>query len=232
MFHALPVEDPETRKPPTIKRGRVLYDPARHLEDKGRPLTKLDYQPVMSIHRDTSNFAEENGQSLLQARRLPMYGTHAKYELKISDANASQPMEGIYMCSLERKQDKLFVTASLTLFGQLSPLPSIPQVEFISCEKNNYQKHQKILTLTPYHETCIRCRAIGFPKPLVGIYRNNLEILAGSFLSVSKYINIAEGGVSEATYVLYSHNALKVGKHSCRAVNDRGSTSIHFQVIY
>ena len=235
MFHALPSEEDEFISKPA-HRSRVVHNLYRqkHQSVPQQKLVKLFYQPVMAIHRDTQNYAEENDYTLLQGRRSKLYGPHAKYELKVSNKNASQPFEGIYMCSLERRMDKMYITSSITMYGNLSPLPAIPQVEFISCEKDNYVKsqHFNILTLSRDRETCIRCRGIGFPRPLVGIYRENQEIQSGRHITVSKYINVADGGVSESTYVLHNYNALRAGKHSCRAANDQGSTSIHFKVIY
>ena len=223
MLHALPFEELDV----SAHRQR-----SKHQSNPSLNLAKLDYQPVMAIHRDTQAYAEENMYSLLQGQRTVMYGPTVMYELKNSNRNASQLFEGIYMCSMERRQDKMVILSSITLYGKPSPLPFIPQVEFVSCEGVNYIERQRILTLTRDRETCIRCRAIGFPRPVVGIYRENMEIRSGPFITVSKYINVAEGGLTEATYVLHSHFALELGQHSCRAVNDQGSTSIHFRVMY
>ena len=231
MLHVLPKDPPAPAPERQTQPQLVVHQPFRPKQKVIPTLAVLDYQPVIAIHRDTQDYAEENGHKLFQGRRSPQYGPHVKYELKVTNRNASQPFEGIYMCSLERRMDKMYVRSSLTMYGNLSPLPVVPQVDFMSCENDNYVKLEQILTLPRNRETCIRCRGIGFPQPKVGIYRDNQEILTNKLITVSKYINVADGGVAEATYVLRDHNALQRGQHTCRAINDHGSTNIHFKVM-
>ena len=197
-----------------------------------QPQPQFDFQTVVGIHKETQNHAEENGPTILQGMRIPLKYGHVIYELKLRTTNASDSFEGIYQCALEREWDKLYVSSVITLFGNQSPLPGIPRAQLISCEPLNFDREKMVIIFNQGQETCIRCRGIGYPQPEVGIYHDERELTNdGSWdVGVTKYINVRDAGISEATYIFWKPHQKHAGTYSCRAFNDNGSTYVYFTI--
>lgn len=203
------------------------------IKDKDpKPSTKMEFQTVVGIHKETQNYAEENGPSLMQGRRIPIAYGHVIYDVKMRTQNATSAYEGVYQCALERQWDKTYVSAVITIFGKQSPFPIIPRADLVSCERTNFDRGTMVIQFNREQETCIRCRGIGYPRPEVAIYREEREVTPkGSWdVGVTKYINVRDAGISEATYIFWKPLPKHRGKYSCRASNDRGSNYVYFQI--
>ena len=98
---------------------------------------------------------------------------HTIYEVKMRTSNASKDLEGVYQCGIERQYDKLFVISSVTVKGNISPFPQIPQADLVSCEKlKTMDPLNEHISLSPKRPTCVRCKGFGYPPPSVGIYNH------------------------------------------------------------
>ncbi len=193
---------------------------------------KMEFQSVINIHKETQNYAEENGPTIMQGMREPHKHGHVTYEVRLNNKNATRNYEGVYQCSLERQFDKVYVSSFITLVSNQSPFPSYPLVDLISCERTNYDSRNNIVILSRGQETCLRCRGIGYPRPKVALYdENDREITTTADISVTKYINVADAGVSEATYTFRRPSPVNSGRYVCKAYNDRGSRTLSFRIL-
>ena len=196
---------------------------------------RMDFQSIINIHQETQNFAEENGNfTIMKGIRRALRNGHVIYEVNMHTTNATRFYEGIYMCHLERKYDKVFISSLITPEGVKSPYPKYPTVDLISCERTNYVVREKYVTFTRGQETCLRCRGAGSPQPAVALYNhyNNQEVLNSTVdISVNKYINVADAGVSEATYTFHFPTAEHAGRYYCKAYNVEGSLKLNFRIL-
>ena len=227
----VPNEDPNWTNELTMYRA-ILANQDMLDRTTDRLPAKVEFQTVVGIHKETTNYAEENGASIMQGMRIPMRYPHVVYELKLRTQNASRAFEGVYQCALERQWDKLYVTSVITLFGNQSPFPPIPRADLVSCERTNFDKIKMMVIFNRGQETCLRCRGIGYPRPTVGIYREERELTPEGMwdVGVTKYINVADAGISEATYIFWKPAPKHGGTYSCRAQNDRGSNYVYFTI--
>lgn len=195
---------------------------------------KMDFQSIISIHRETQDFAEENGNfTIMKGIRRPLKWGHVIYEVNLHTTNATRFYEGIYMCHLERRYDKIYISSLITPEGVDSPYPKYPIVDLISCEKTNYDILNNYVTFTKGQETCLRCRGAGWPRPKVALYDHyNREITrVPGEISVTKYINVADAGISEATYTFHYPSQEHSGRYFCKAYNDKGSKTMSFRIL-
>ena len=193
---------------------------------------KLDFQNVMSVHKETTNSAERNGLTLLQGSRRDIGRGHAVYDVKFRTKNATTFYQGVYLCALERRYDKLFLSSYVTPSGSPSPYPRYPIVDLKSCQKTNYDRLNQAVEFLRHHVTCLRCVGVGWPTPEVALYgSDNLEILPSDILSVNKYINVADARVAEATYTFRKPDARTSGKYYCKARNEHASHSLTFHIL-
>ena len=158
------------------------------------------------------------------------------YEVKLRSSNATKDLEGVYQCGIQRQFDKLYIISSVTMSGNVSPFTQHPRAEVVSCERTNYDPLNEHIRFTRGRETCIRCRGIGYPIPSVGIYNHKGdELKTTRGVSVTKYINVADAGIAEATYTWLNPSASLFNRpneyYSCRAINDKGSSNIQFKIL-
>ncbi len=162
---------------------------------------------------------------------------HALYEVRLRASSAGPDLEGVYQCGIERQQDKLYVIAAVTLRGHLSPFPSRPKADLASCEGTNYDALNEHVSLTAGRPTCLRCRGYGFPRPQVGLYNHRDEevFIPRGQGAVTKYVNVADAGVAEATYTWLRPEASfpLSGRdfYTCRAANDLAAAAVRFRVL-
>ena len=150
-------------------------------------------------------------------------------------SNASKDLEGIYQCGIERQYDKLFVISSVTIKGNLSPFSHLPRADLVSCENTKYDALNEHIIFSPKRATCVRCRGFGYPPPEVAIYNHrDEEVIISRSGSVTKYINVADAGVPEATYTWINPAKLLFQNsreyYTCRATNDRASSNVRFRI--
>lgn len=101
------------------------------------------------------------------------------------------------------------------------------------------------IILTHGVAACIRCRALADPPPDVTIYRggdsNDVTELGhgSSGVIVSRFINVAEGGVAEVTYTLPptrhqspENDVLHSGYFHCTANNSAATQRLQFKLKF
>ncbi len=160
---------------------------------------------------------------------------HTVYEVKLRASNASRDLEGIYQCVIERQYDRLYVISSVTVQGNISPFPSRPKVDLVSCEGTNYDSLNEHISISRTRPTCIRCKGYGFPLPRVGIYNHmDEEVAIYRDGGVTRYTNVADGGIPEVTYTWKTPGTqrfLSDQFYTCRASNDIASSSVRFWIL-
>ena len=206
---------------------------------------KAIYHCFSGIHQDEESHAEESPDKtrIFQAIRKKLHDNnrephHTIYEVKMRTSNASKDLEGVYQCGIERQYDKLFVISSVAVKGNISPFPQLPKADLVSCENTNYDPLNEHISLSPDRPTCVRCKGFGYPPPSVGIYNykdQEVHLSRSSRGSVTKYINVADAGISEATYTWInpSQHMFQTSKdyYTCRATNDFGSRNVRFRIL-
>ena len=212
-----------------LSMNRVVMIP----EEKAAPHNfELEFDQVISAHKETSNSAEKNGPILLQHNRKELKGGSTIYDVKFRTKNATTLQQGVYLCAFERQYDKLFLTSYITPNGIPSPFPRFPVVDLISCQKTNYDALNYMVEFSVGQETCLRCRGVGFPMPDVGMYDpDGMEILTSPDVTVTKYINVADARVVEATYTFRNPTPDTSGRYECKAQNEHGSLRLQFRIL-
>lgn len=223
----VPMENPKVVNELTMYRVGMMG------EKEAEPLNfRLDFQNVISVHKETSNSAEKNGPTLLQGSRRDIGRGHAIYDVKFRTKNATRFYQGVYLCALERQHDKLFLTSYVTPSGSPSPYPNYPIVDLKSCQKSNYDPLNFMVEFHVDQVTCIRCLGIGWPTPEVALYDSqDHEILPTENITVTKYINVADARVAEATYTFRRPSLNTSGKYACQARNDHASRAMSFRIL-
>jgi hypothetical protein len=193
----------------------------------------MDFRKIFSIQKESQkDLAEENGNfTILRGTRKVFKHGHVIYSVNLHTTNATRFLEGIYQCQLERKYDKVYVSSLITPEGVKSPYPKFPVVDLISCEAN-YNDKKKYVTFTRGRETCLRCRGAGSPQPSVALYNMyNQEIRESPEIGITKYINVADAGISEATYTFHNPSIMHAGRYYCKASNLEGSATLGFRIL-
>lgn len=189
-------------------------------------------EPLLRIHKDTQDVVEGvHDNAMFIGKRVTTSIGHVVYYIRLSKKNATQAFTGVYQCSMERKEDRLFLHSTVRMIGGEPVLPRTPIVELVSCE-DNYDKRQGVLRMTEGMATCFRCRAIASPNATVTVYRESQELRQRPGLGVTRYVNVMDSGVVEVTYTFHSPNASHSGGHYCHASSDHSANAnpIQFRV--
>eukprot|EP00918_Siedleckia_nematoides_P026335 GHVU01056799.1.p1 GENE.GHVU01056799.1~~GHVU01056799.1.p1 ORF type:complete len:162 (-),score=20.45 GHVU01056799.1:557-997(-) len=128
----------------------------------------------------------------------------------------------------------------VTLEGKKSVFPdNQPLVDLIQCERKPENDAVRNLILEGGKNTCVRCRGIGYPDPEVSIIDPDGKELKensgqNSRITIDKYINVADAGVSEATYTFHDPDKehTKPGEYKCMAKIDNKTASVTFTVLF
>ena len=209
----------------TFTNELVMY---KALPKMNRP--KIEFDTIIRIHKDTPDYAEEQGTTILQGMRKGLKKGHAFYKVRMSTSNTSSSFEGIYLCKIERLFDKMFFISSASVTGNVSPYPSIPRVQLIHCKTGLYSVSDSILVLVEGEPTCIRCRGFGYPRPDVAMYRGESQVLEEEgIISINRFTNVADAGVQEAVYIFRKPSRLLSGNYSCRVSNTVGDKALGFR---
>ena len=138
----------------------------------------------------------------------------------------------MYQCQVVHEFDKDYIISSVTMANYPSMFPMNPRADLIACNQDIYDPKHHIFTLNSRQEACLRCRGFGYPRPTVAIYKGEHELEHSDSISVKKYINVADGGIPEATYTFRSPSGDIAGDYSCKVTNDQGSDQIHVKIRY
>lgn len=175
-------------------------------------------EPLLRIHKDTQDVVEGRHDNVMFiGKRVTTSVGHVIYYIRLSRKSATQEFAGVYQCSMERKEDRLFLLSTVRMIGGGPVLPVTPFVELVSCE-DNFDKRRNILQLTEGVATCFRCRAVAGPTVNVTVYRGTQELRQRPGIGVTRYFNVFDSGYKEATYTFHSPSAsVDNGVYYCHA---------------
>src|SRR6218665_1035511 len=67
-------------------------------------------EPLLRIHKDTQDVVEGvHDNAMFIGKRVTTAIGHVVYYIRLSKKNATQAFTGVYQCSMERKEDRLFL---------------------------------------------------------------------------------------------------------------------------
>ena len=92
-------------------------------------------------------------------------------------------------------------------------------------------RHQ--IKLVAGRKSCLRCVAIGYPRPKVYLKRQGHRVESRSDVTAVHSINVADAGVSEVTYIFHNPTYGLESDYECEAKNSGGTStsSFHIKVI-
>ena len=167
------------------------------------------------IHRDRNNYVEEAGKYMYIGRRDEMDYGYYRYEIAVKIENSTLDDQGMYVCSVERKHDRLY-TSTWVSHGELNVKPL---VEIVSCDSQHLDTFPFTLYLTRGRPTCLRCRGIGFPVPTLSMRKGKNVLQENRSLSFDDHMNVADGGIAEITYTFWNPTSKDAGEYTCFALN-------------
>lgn len=181
------------------------------------------------IHRDMNNYVEEAGRLMNVGRRSKLSYGYFRYEVSIRVENSIKDDQGMYVCSLERKHDRLY-TSSWVGHGDINMHPI---VWIISCEAQSTRRTPFTLHLTRGRTTCLRCRGVGYPIPKLIMHKNRKVLRENKHLSFDSHLNVADGGIAEITYTFWDPSPRDEGDYTCYAYDENKNTNeatAHFKI--
>ena len=187
---------------------------------------------VGQIHKARNNYAEESGAYIIIGSRTELPLRYYRYEVTVRVHNATRKDQGAYACSMEREQDRMFASSWIRE-GRPHRRPSL---ELIACESNVMTKrrhdvHQRYkLTLSVGRETCIRCRAFGYPMPELSLSKDGRHVTSDPRHDVDVHVNVADGGLRELTYSLRRPTFADSGNYVCHARHHSGEETVGFKL--
>ena len=228
----------ETQCKTFIKDEKDTYYMSEMVMFQGKPIrrdnkTLVFYDAVAIIRKDVGNFKEENEGTTYIARRERLnQDGDVTYDLEVRVDETSMENRGIYMCQMERENDKAFYLSSTNIENGASLYPSAPYAELRVCHDGQPVNDGDEIAFWRKREYCLRCQGLGYPQPNVAIYRGNVELTDQENISVFKFINVADGGIPEAIYLFLDPLENLNGNYPCRATNENGSDQLNFQIRY
>ena len=212
-----------------------------HITSRRVPSLKLD--DIFRANKRGSPNIEEQSSVILQGLSHQQKRGHEVYEVKMTNHNTSEAYQGVYQCMLDRQEhERQWVISQVTMAGTPSPFPAQPMVDLVACNPEDYTynriKRMYILTLYEAKHTCVRCRGFAHPRPSVALYHKGRgqssykDVLQGGNIYVNKYINVADAGAAEATYIFRNPSTQLVGSYECKAFNDRSSANLIFEIEF
>jgi hypothetical protein len=199
---------------------------------------QLTYGILQRVHSD-SNFTspEQSGAVRQFAVRTIVNGRHAIFDVSLQMTAATAAVDGVFQCAVERQAARAYTISVVTacppnssLPAPPSPLPERPRVTLTPCRRADYDPGRTLLKMAERKTACLRCRALGYPPPSVALFRQTNwsklesaeEVTAKDDVLVHKYVNVAEGGIAEATYTFFNvQRTLKDG-YCCVATTSNG----------
>lgn len=195
----------------------------------------VKFDSIGRIQRYRNKIAEQHGDVIAAGERVVTPSGQVTYDLKLTIPNVTQEHSGTYLCYIKREFDKLFILTDIAVYPQKSPLPEKPFVKLIPCHSSHYNDDKKLLTLYENRTTCIICRAIGYPLPLV----NLIDTYSGKAFSdyhAEEFVNIAAAGVKESVYAIHKPiKRMHKKMFACRAVHPTKKDLVHshqFSVVW
>ena len=183
------------------------------------------------IHKDRNNYVEEAGKYTYIGQRHSLNYGYFQYEVKLEVENSTVDDQGMYVCSVERRHDRLY-TSTLVRHGGL---PMNPRVEIFPCEAQRLDSFPFTLYMVRGRPTCLRCRGIGYPIPRLIMHKGKNVLRENRSVSFDSHINVADGGIAEITYTFWNPSGKDSGEYTCFAMdrynsNNESSATFWIQV--
>lgn len=105
------------------------------------------------------------------------------------------------------------------------------RVKVKPCKDQPERENHDVINLEfdRWSKTCVRCIAMGFPEPKMLLLHKGSLVKHTDILKIDS-VNVADGGLVESTHVFRRLDCGMSGKYTCKAENEKGSSSAYFNL--
>ena len=146
---------------------------------------------------------------------------------------ATREDQGFYVCEFAdptAPETKLWSGTEVKHRRTEKLIPLEVEVGVQGCDPQPLLEKRDIFGMNDNVETCILCRANGYPPPKVALYKDNSEVLQDERISVDAGKELI--GTQEMVYTFRDPDKVDAGSYSCRASNAATKGRRDFKVVY